>query len=100
ALLLFVPERLSRRERVGLVTFAAFMIAAHLSHIPLALGLLLILLPLRRWFGVAAPLGLRGVLLALAPPVIAMAGMMAVNVAGYGRASISPYGNVFLLARI
>jgi hypothetical protein len=100
ALLLFVPERLSRREHIWLVTFAAFMIAAHQSHIPLALGLLLVLLPLRRWLGAANPLGCRGVLTALAPPVLAMTAMLAVNVAGFGRASLSPYGNVFVLARV
>ena len=100
ALLLFVQERLSRLERIWLVAFAAFMIAAHQSHVPLVLGLLLILLPLRRWLGAANPLGRRGVLTALAPPVLAMMAMLAVNVAGFGRASLSPYGNVFLLARV
>jgi len=100
ALLLFVPERLSRLERIGLAAFAAFMIAAHQSHIPLALGLLLVLLPLRRWLGAAGPLGRRGVLIAMAPPVLAMTAMLAVNAAGFGRASLSPYGNVFLLARV
>ena len=43
ALLVFAPERLSRRERLWLVAFATFMIAAHQSHLPLALGLLLVL---------------------------------------------------------
>jgi hypothetical protein len=100
ALLVFVPERLSRAERVWLVAFAAFMIAAHQSHIPLALGLLLVLLPLRRWLGAAKPLGRRGVSAALAPPVLAMMALIAVNVAGFGRVSLSPYGNVFVLARV
>jgi O-antigen/teichoic acid export membrane protein len=100
ALLVLVPERLLQRERAWLVIFAAFMIAAHQSHVPLALGLLLVLLPLRRWLGTATPLGRRGVLLALAPPVMAMVAMVAVNVAGFGRVALSPYGNVFMLARV
>ncbi len=100
ALLVLVPERLSRRERAWLAVFAAFMIAAHQSHVPLSLGLLLVLLPLRRWLGAATPLGRRGVLLALAPPVMAMVAMVAVNVAGFGRVALSPYGNVFMLARV
>jgi hypothetical protein len=100
ALLLFVQERLSKPERIWLVAFATFMIAAHQSHVPLALGLLLILLPLRRWLGAANPLGRRGASLVLAPLLLAMIAMLAVNVAGFGRVSLSPYGNVFVLARV
>ncbi|HUD59196.1 MAG TPA: oligosaccharide flippase family protein [Acetobacteraceae bacterium] len=100
ALLVLVPERLSRREHVWLIMFSAFMIAAHQSHVPLALGLLLVLLLFRRRLGAATPLGRRGVLIALAPPVLAMAAMVAVNVAGFGRVALSPFGNVFLLARV
>jgi hypothetical protein len=99
-LLVIVPERLSRWERAWLVILAAFMIAAHQSHVPLALGLLLVLLPLRYQFGAATPLGRRGLLTALAPPMLAVIAMVAVNIVAFGRASISPYGNVFLLARI
>ena len=100
ALLVLVPERLSRRERAWLVIFAAFMIAAHQSNVPLALGLLLVLVPLRRRLGAATPLAHRGVLTAIAPLVLAMAAMVAVNVVGVGRVSLSPYGNVFVLARV
>jgi hypothetical protein len=39
ALLIFVPERLSPRERLWLVLFAAFIIATHQSHVPLTLVL-------------------------------------------------------------
>ena len=59
ALLIFVPDRLSSRERIWLVAFAAFMIATHQSHVLLALLLLLVLLPLRRWLGAAVPLAPR-----------------------------------------
>jgi hypothetical protein len=100
ALLLLVPERLSRSEQAWLVIFAAFMIAAHQSHLPLALGMLLVLLPLRRRLGAATPLGYRRVLTVIAPPLLAAIAMVAVNVAGFGRISLSPYGNVFMLTRI
>jgi hypothetical protein len=100
AMLLLVPERLSRWERAWLVAFAAFMIAAHQSHVPLALGLLLVLLPLRRRLGAATPLRWRGLLMVAAPPVLAMTALVAVNIAGLGRIALLPYGNVFLLARI
>ncbi len=100
ALLVLVPERLSPRERVWLAIFATFMIAAHQSHVPLAFGLLLVLLPLRRRLGAAAPLGRRGVLMATAPLVLAITAMVAVNVVAVARVALSPYGNVFLLARV
>ena len=43
ALLVLVPEQVSRRERAWLVIFGAFIIAAHQSNVPLAMGLLLVL---------------------------------------------------------
>jgi hypothetical protein len=100
ALLVLVPERLSHRERIWLVIFAAFMIAAHQSHLLLAFGLLLILLPLRGRFGAATSLGLRDLLMTITPLMLAATAMVAVNVVGVGRVSLSPYGNVFLLARV
>jgi hypothetical protein len=99
-LLLLLPERLSRYERVWLVIFATFMIAAHQSHVPLTVVLLFVLFPLRRWLGAATPLGYRGMLAAAAPIVLAVVAMVAVNTAGFGRVALSPYGNVFLLARV
>ena len=100
ALLCLAPKRLSHRERRWLVLIAAFMIAAHQSNLPLALGLLLVLLPLRRWLGAAIPLGRDGWLCIVAPPALAMLALISVNLAASGRASLSPYGNVFLLARV
>lgn len=100
ALLIFRPECLSIRERLFLAAFAAFMIAAHLSHVLLAFALLLVLLPTRQWLGAAAPLGPRGHLCAIAPCVLAVIAVISVNLLAFGRASLSPYGNVFLLARI
>ena len=99
-LLIFRPESLSGRERLFVAAFAAFMIAAHLSHVLLAFVLLLVLLPTRRWLGAATPLGLRGHLYAIAPCALAVIAMMSVNLLAFGRASLSPFGNVFLLARI
>ncbi|HEY1931902.1 MAG TPA: hypothetical protein VGG99_07820 [Acetobacteraceae bacterium] len=100
ALLILAPERLSRPEGAWLTVFSAFMIAAQQSSVPLSLGLLLVLLPLRRLLGAAAPLGRRGSLRAVAPPVMALAALVAVNIAAFRRVSPSPFGNVFLLARI
>jgi hypothetical protein len=38
--------------------------------------------------------------LMILPPALAVLGLCAVNLAAYGRFSISPFGNVFLLARV
>ena len=100
ALLVLVPERLSRWERAWLVVFGVFMIAAHQSHVAMALGLLVALLPLRRRLGAATSLGRRGVMIALAPWLLAVVAMVAVNIAGFGRVALSPFGNMFLLARV
>ena len=100
ALLLFTPERLSRAEYISLVLFAAFMIAAQQSNVPLSLALLLTLTPLRRMLGAAAPLGRMRLAGLAAPPLLAMTALLSVNLVGYGRAALFPYGNVFLLARV
>ncbi len=100
SLLVFAPERLTRWERLWLVAFATFMLMAHQSHLPLALGLLLVLLPLRRWFGAATPLGWIGCARLATPLMLAVLALISVNLLTFGRASLSPFGNVFLLARI
>lgn len=99
ALLILAPERLSRTERISLVLFATFAIAAHQSHLPLAFVLLAVLLPLRRRLG-AAPFARADLARAVAPLLLAATALVSVNLAGFGRASLSPYGNVFLLARV
>jgi hypothetical protein len=99
-LLVFSPEHLSRGERAWLVVFSAFMIAAQQSSVALSLALLLVLTPLRRMLGAAAALGRAGCMRLAAPPLLAMAALVAVNLAGHGRAALSPFGNVFLLARV
>jgi hypothetical protein len=97
-LLVFAPSRFHRWERAAMIALAAFMIAAQHSSVALSAGVILVSLLLRlagdRW---------RMNVVALTPvlaPCLAIAALMLVNLAGYGRASISPYGNVFLLARV
>ena len=101
-LLILAPDRLSRPELVWLTLFATFMIAAHQSHVPLALALLVGLLPLRHWLG-AAPRGperWQRHWIAMLPPLVACLALVAMNAVGHGRVSLSPFGNVFLLARV
>jgi hypothetical protein len=98
-LLVIAPDRLGPWERVWLAALAAGLIAVHQSNVLLAPLLLVVLLPLRRRLGAGAPLGWRGVARAVGPLVAAALALVAVNLVGHGRASLSPYGNVFLLAR-
>lgn len=91
ALLGFARERLSRGEVAWLVLLGALGIAAHLSHLPLALALALLPLAALRW---------RGALLAAAPLALAVALLIWTNAVGHGRAALSPHGATFLLARL
>lgn len=95
-----VPERLSMAERLYLVALGIVAIVVHQSHVPLAAGLVIVLLVGRWMFGLGPRLGARGIALLLAPLVAAMLGMMLANLAGHGRFSLSPFGANFLLARV
>jgi hypothetical protein len=115
-LLAWVPQRLSRRERAICVGLAAFMIATHQSSLPLACGLLAVLGVLSGPVMAGAghrgraldgapprpnpcPVPHRWVLLVL-PPALALLALCSANLAAHGRFAISPFGNVFLLARV
>ncbi|WP_291297984.1 hypothetical protein [Elioraea sp.] len=95
-----VPERLSMVERLWLVALGTVAIVVHQSHVPLAAGLVIVLLVGRWVFGLGPRLGARGTALLLAPLIAAMLGMMLANLAGHGRFSLSPFGANFLLARV
>ena len=104
-LLIWLPERLSRPEQIALAGLAAFMIASQLSSLPLACVLAAALWVLRGRYGPAQLGGVaihprRRRLLAILPPALAVLGLCSVNLAAHGRFSTSPYGNVFLLARV
>ena len=72
-------ERLSPRERLWLVVLAAFMIAAHQSHIPLALVLSLGLLTARRFLGAPTALGNGGLIRIAAPLAMAVIALIGVQ---------------------
>lgn len=91
-LLGFGRDRLSRAESWGLGLVAVLASAAHLSHLPVAVALLLpIELLRRRW---------RVVLRCALPPLAAVLLLLATNWAVHGRLALSPYGSVFALARL
>lgn len=100
ALLALVPERLGWSGRLWCVAIATVAIAVHYSHLPLALGLLICLLILRRLRRPAPRLGIGGLARLALPVLLAVAGWVSVNSAAHDRAALSPFGGVFLLARV
>jgi hypothetical protein len=92
ALLIFASDHLSTGERAWLVALAAFAIAVHQSHVPLAIVLLLVLSQLRR--------SRMSMAWSITPLVVAVIALASVNLLAFGRASLSPFANVFLLTRI
>ena len=94
-LLALAPQQLSPRERMVCVGLAAFMIASQQSSVPLACVLLAVLALFARW--ISAPV--RWPLLIL-PPVLAVLALCTANLLAHGRFAVSPFGNVFLLARV
>jgi hypothetical protein len=89
-------DKLRRFERAYLLLFAAGAIAIHLSHLPLALGLTALGALLGFRDGSVFPRALRMV----APAVLAMVALVSVNTLAFGRPSLSPFGSVFLAARL
>ena len=105
-LLVFQAARFRPRDRLAITVLAAFMIATQQSSVPLAFGLLTVMIPLRlftdnawvaqgihheSWWVVLSP---------LLAPGLAIIALVLVNTVGFGRISVSPYGNVFVLARV
>jgi hypothetical protein len=98
-LLAWVPERLSGTERVVFVGLAAFMIASQQSSLPLGCVLLAVLGGLKWVRGAGFPSFHRWSLLVL-PPAFALVALCSINLAAHHRFAVSPFGNVFLLARV
>jgi hypothetical protein len=94
-LLALAPQHLSPREQMGCVGLAAFMIASQQSSVPLACVLLGVLALFARYY--SGPIRWR---LLIVPPVLAVLALCSVNLLAHGRFAISPFGNVFLLARV
>lgn len=94
---------IGRWERIYLVILATGAISVHVSHVPFALGLVLVAGALA-WYGKSGRAGLRAALstmgrMALAP-ALAAAAIVLVNLIGHGSASLSPFGSVIHAARL
>jgi len=92
ALLLLGFARLARGEAWALGVLAALGIASHLSHLPIAAALVVLTALLTRRLSPALRVG--------APLAAAVAILLATNLWGHGRATLSPHGATFLLARL
>jgi hypothetical protein len=91
-LLAFARDALARGEAIGLHAVAAIGIATHLSHLPLAAAVILLALLLTRRFAPALRVAL--------PLAAAIAILLVTNLWGHGRATLSPHGATFALARL
>ena len=91
-LLGFARERLDRPEAIWLALLGALAIATHLSHLPTALALVLLV--------ALAGQGTRATWRTAVPLLLAVAGIVGANAWATGRATLSPHGAVFLLARL
>lgn len=83
-------DRFGRSTRVALYLATALAIAVHLTHLLIAAAVIVVVAGLRRavWWR------------ALIPLTLAVALLAATNIAGFGKVAISPFGSVFLLARL
>jgi hypothetical protein len=88
-LVLSQPEQLSRTECTVVAAIGAVAVASHLSHLPLAAAMVAVLAMQRR-----------RVWLAALPLAAALCLLLASNLVGFGRFAVSPYGSVFMLARL
>lgn len=88
-----------RWERLYLVLLATGAIAVHVSHVPVALGLVVVGGALA-WHSSGLRTALRAAGRMVLPAVLAVAAILLVNLAGHGVPSLSPYGSVIYVARL
>ena len=96
--LLMAPERLSRLGQAAALLFASVCITMHLSLLPISLALVATLWLVRVWLG----LRLRGadLLRGAAAPALAIVLIVLPNAVFLHKFSPSPYGKIFVLARV
>jgi hypothetical protein len=92
-------DRLRRGERAYLLLLASGATVVHLSHVPLALGLAVVGAALGWRAGGLPGAGLVALRMAI-PPLLAALALVAANTVAFGRPSLSPFGSVFLAARL
>jgi hypothetical protein len=96
-LLVFCGDRLGRGEICYVVALTTIAITTHLSHVPIALGLLLLAPALQ--FLLGAKIRLRRIMLLGGILSVAIGSMLAVNWVNSGTPVFARNSNVFLLAK-
>jgi hypothetical protein len=98
-LLAFCSDRLSRRELVYVGALTTVAIATHLSHVPIALGLIVLSAVLRVLFATKRIGFRRWAALLLLPLAVATGAMLAVSWVNARTIAFARNSNVFLLAK-
>ncbi|HEX2116841.1 MAG TPA: hypothetical protein VHM01_20745 [Alphaproteobacteria bacterium] len=98
-LLAFCRGSLHRFEIAYLVALVALAAVIHLSHIPLAIGLIVVVFALRLAFRMRDGKGARTSLLLVAPVLAAASAHLGINTAVHSSFSLSPASSIWLLAR-
>lgn len=98
-LLAFAEDELSRAEMVYVGALTAFAIATHLSHVPIAAGLILLCIGLRVLFLRRLTHSGRWTARLILPLILAAVSMVAVNVLSSHKFVLARNSNVFLLAK-
>jgi hypothetical protein len=98
-LLAFCRDRLHRLETLYLVALTALATVVHLSHIPLAVGLIAVIVVARWVFGLRDRRRARTALLLVLPVLAAASTHLAINIAVHSSFSLSPASSIWLMAR-
>lgn len=88
--ILAVRSNLGLATRLWVLLVGTFAIASHLSHLVIAAGVLF----------VVALFGFKRFKMAVLPLLLALAVLVGTNLFGFQKFAVSPFGSVFLLARL
>lgn len=99
-LLSICPDRLERWELPYVAVLTSAAITFHLSHVPLAAGLVILCLVLKPLFGPPHPRGAKWLALVVSPLLVAAPLMLAVNWAATRQLSLARDSDVFMLAKL
>lgn len=87
-------------KRLYLLLLCCVTIASHLSHLTMAVGLIVLFIPLARFIGYSWPKIGRHLIILLVPIVLNCCAYAAFNIAVFHQVSLSPAGQTFLLANL
>lgn len=99
-LLGFALDRLSRGERIAVLAFTTLSIAVHLSHLPIALGLLAAVPVVGFLSGAGRSIRWRSLATVGGAVALAVGAAVSTNIVYRDRPAISPNGQIFVLARL